>query len=798
MADREELLAKAARDLQWQAVLDALAVHASSSLGAARCRSQALSSSFSETQVALQETAEMVSLQCEGGGVPIARFPDVRVIIERAAKGALLNAPDLRDLSIVLGLACVVRRFLRNHQDDAPALCALAANLEDLGPLKLSIDRAIDSEGNILESATPELRALTQHANALKQKMRTRLEAILASPRFAEILQEAYFAQRQNRYVIPVKAERKGEVPGIIHDVSASGATVFIEPRDLVDLNNQIKESELAVEREARRILQELSDQAACHEQALLDDLVILGRLDAVCAKAAFAEILQASNPVLNDTGRIKLHQARHPLLVLSRQAQPSGTDKSQEPIVANDIELGSGIRALIISGPNAGGKTVTLKIVGLFALMVRAGLPLPCAAGSEMAYFPEVYAEIGDAQDLTKDLSSFSAHISDMIALLKEAASQSLILLDEPVTATDPAEGAALAQALLLHLAERGFTIVATTHYNPLKAFAQGHPMFANASVGFNVATLSPTYQLIMGMPGGSSAIEIAGRLGMNEELLDHAVRLVNTQERAMELLMEELQEARRQLDEDRRHISALRAETEAAAQVQKELAARLAAAEKETRKTVRKKLTDELLRARAEIQSVVEDLKTDKRLVKTRTAKERLVAVEEAMQARLSPAEDYRPIGELQAGDRVELLGLGTIGVLMESPEGKKRVRVRVGEAEVSTETSRVGGIRDEHEPGRPKPSRPSVAPAMRMEEQGVVDVRGKTADEALESLQSHLDRAALSGTLLMRIIHGHGTGRLKQVLREHLRDSPYVAGFRPGERAEGGDGVTVVQLN
>jgi DNA mismatch repair protein MutS2 len=802
MADREELLAKAARDLQWQAVLDALASHASSSLGAGRCRSQTLSSSFSETQAALQETAEMVTLQREGGGVPIARFPDVRVIIERAAKGALLNAPDLRDLSIVLGLACVVRRFLRNHQEDAPGLCALAANLDDLGPLKLSIDRAIDPEGNILESATPELRGLTQHANALKQKIRTRLEAVLASPRFAEILQEAYFAQRENRYVIPVKAERKGEVPGIIHDVSASGATVFIEPRDLVDLNNQIKESDLAVEREARRILQDLSDQAACHEQALLDDLEILGRLDAVCAKAAFAEILQASNPVLNDTGRIKLHQARHPLLVLSRQAQPSGTDKSQEPIVANDIELGSGIRALIISGPNAGGKTVTLKIVGLFALMVRAGLQLPCAAGSEMAFFPEVYAEIGDAQDLTKDLSSFSAHISDMIALLKEAASQSLILLDEPVTATDPTEGAALAQALLLHLAERGFTIVATTHYNPLKAFAQGHPMFANASVGFNVATLSPTYQLIMGMPGGSSAIEIAGRLGMNEELLDHAVRLVNTQERAMELLMEELQEARRQLDEDRRHISALRAETEAAAHVQKELAARLAAAEKETRKTVRKKLTDELLRARAEIQSVVEDLKTDKRLVKTRTAKERLVAVEEAMQARLAPAEDYRPLGELQAGDRVELLGLGTIGVLLESPEGKKRVRVRVGEAEVSTETSRVGGIRDEQEPGRPKadlakPGRPSVAPAMRMEEPGVVDVRGKTADEALESLQSHLDRAALSGTLLMRIIHGHGTGRLKQVLREHLKASPYVAGFRPGERAEGGDGVTVVQL-
>jgi DNA mismatch repair protein MutS2 len=390
------------------------------------------------------------------------------------------------------------------------------------------------------------------------------------------------------------------------------------------------------------------------------------------------------------------------------------------------------------------------------------------------------------------------------MIALLKEATSSSLVLLDEPVTATDPAEGAALAQSLLLHLAERGFTVVATTHYNPLKAFAQGHPMFANASVGFNPATLSPTYRLIMGMPGGSSAIEIAGRLGMDERLLDDAMRLVNTQERAMELLMEELQEARRKLDEDTRRISELRAETETATRAQQELAARQAAEEKETRKTVRKKLTAELLRARAEVQSVVEDLKADKRLVKTRAAKERLTAVEQAMQARLAPAGDYRPLRELQAGDRVELLGLGTIGVLLESPEGKKRVRVRVGEAEMSVAGSRLAGLTaTSGEEGTPKPGVKKMGGAVRelslpiRESQTVLDVRGKTADEALETLQSQLDQAALSGTMLVRVIHGHGTGRLKQVLREHLKDSPYVAGFRPGEPAEGGDGVTVVKL-
>jgi len=799
MADRTGLLERALQNLQWGTILDALASQAFSTVGAERCRTLTLATSLLQTQATLRETAEMIFLERRDGGVPLGNFPDVRPVIERLAKGAVPTGLDFRDISIVLSLVADVRRFLRSREDDAPGLSALAADLDDLRPLKIAIDRAIDPEGNILESATPELRTLTHQANTLRQRIRTRLEAILASPRFAEILQESYFAEREHRYVIPVKTERKGEVPGIIHDVSASGATVFIEPRDLVDLNNQIKESELAIEREVRRILQDLTEQAAVHHESLSDDLTILGHLDSLRAKAVFSQLLQASDPVITGDGPIRLKQARHPLLVLSRQGDSSpGPNKDREPVVANDIELPQGVRVLIISGPNAGGKTVTLKILGLFALMVRAGLQLPCEAGSEMPFFPEVYAEIGDAQDLTKDLSSFSAHIRDMIALSAEATPEALVLLDEPVTATDPTEGAALAQALLMHLAERGFTVVATTHYNPLKAFAQGHPMFANASVGFNAATLSPTYRLIMGMPGGSSAIEIAGRLGMDERLLDEAVRLVNTQERAIELLMEELQETRRRLDEDSLRIKELRAESEVATQAQKELAARQAAAEKDTRKTIRKKLTDELLRARSEIQSVLEDLKADKSVLKAREAKSRLGIVEATMQSSLAPAADFRPVRELQAGDRVELLGLGTIGVLLETPTGKKRVRVRVGEAEVSTETARVAGIGDGGDAPPPKKATKSTAmPIMATGDTNVVDVRGKSGDEAVEAVQSGLDRATLAGAVAVRVIHGHGTGRLKQVLREYLKDSPYVASFRPGERAEGGDGVTLITL-
>ena len=798
MKSRDALLAKGRQVLEWDAVLEALAGRTVSALGAERCRALPLAETLEEASASLRETAEMVALEASGEGIPLTNFPDLRLVVERAAKGAPLLAVDCRDLSIVLGLVSDVLRCLQRHRDEAPTLfSAVAADLDDLPPLKRSLDRCVDHEGNIRESATPELRDLIHHANALKQKIRTKLEAMLASPRYAGLLQEQYFAQRENRYVLPIKVERKSEVPGIVHDMSASGATVFIEPRELVDLNNQIKEADLAVDREVHRILQDLSQQVAAHADALRSDLDVLGRLDCLRAKALLARLLKASDPLVNSEGRIRLGQARHPLLVLSRL-------QGQEPVVPNDLELCDPVRVLIISGPNTGGKTVTLKIVGLFALMMRAGLQLPCAPGSEMAFFPDVYADIGDAQDLTKDLSSFSAHMTDMIALLREASSGALVLLDEPVTSTDPAEGAALAHALLIHLAERGFTVVATTHYNALKALAQSHPGFANASVEFNIATLAPTYRLILGMPGGSSAIDIAGRLGMDEAILDEAVHLVDARERGLERLMEELQETRRKLDEDARRTAELLAEAETAARLQKELAARLAATEQESRKTVRKKITDEVLKARAEVQSVIEEIKTDKRLSKTREAKERLAAIEQAMRASLARSGDYRPVSELQVGDRVEVVSLGTMGMLLENPSGKKRVRIRMGEAEVSVAVSDLAGLAEgageEVSQGtREKKTVGAIpeSPLQSCEASAVVDVRGQTVEEAQGAVVACLDRAALTGTPTVRIIHGHGTGRLKQALRDYLKTSPYVASFRPGERAEGGDGVTVAIL-
>jgi len=355
----------------------------------------------------------MGELQASGEDLPTLAFPDIRDPLARARKGAALEAHELRDCAVVLGLVEESGRFVGRHQHDAPALASVANHLpgvRELHSVKAALDAAIHPDGSIKESATPELRRSTQQAQSLKQQMRNDLDQILHSRRYQDILQELYFAQREGRYVIPVKADMRGRVLGIVHDISASGATVFLEPRELVELNNSIKVADLEIEREVRRILRELSALVAAQSEVVLAGLEALAVLDGISARASFGRQLKAHPVGLNAEGRVRLLRARHPLLVLSK-----------EQVVANDILLGDSIQVLVISGPNAGGKTVTLKIVGLFALMVRAGLHLPCDAGSEMAFFSNLCADIGDAQDLARDLSSFSAHMTQMIQLLNE-----------------------------------------------------------------------------------------------------------------------------------------------------------------------------------------------------------------------------------------------------------------------------------------------------------------------------------------------------------------------------------------
>ena len=788
--------------LEWPRLLEVVAGQARSTMGVARCRALPLESDVSTAETRLQETTEMVVLRESEDPFPSLAFPDVRDAVGRAAKGAVLEPHELRDISLVSGLAQEVGRYLKRRRDDAPALVAVSDPMaagQAYHRIKDAIDRCVDLEGHIRESATPHLRRLMHQAQDLKATMRRRLETILASTRYAEVLQEQYFAQREGRYVVPIKSEMRSKIPGIVHDVSSSGATVFLEPRELVELNNSIKVAEREVEREVHSILLDLSGEVGSLASAVDTGVEVLATLDCIAAKAAFSGLVKAQPVRLNRNGRIALKQARHPLLVLTRP-----------DVVPNDIVMDEAVRVLVISGPNTGGKTVTLKILGLFALMVRAGLQLPCEADSEMPLFPEVYADIGDAQDLAHDLSSFSAHITQMIALLErteslnhdDAGSGALILLDEPVTSTDPAEGAALAEALLLRLADLGMKVVVTTHYNSLKALAHTTPGFLNASVGFDVGRLAPTYRVIIGVPGGSSAIDIAGRLGMDETILDDALRLLRREDRTLEQMLGDLQEKQRRLDEELATASRLRAEAERSTREATEVAERLSHSERDERQRVKKKLTDQFLGARAEIQSILDGLKAERTVIKVKETKERLARVEEQTRKQVMPADELIPLDQLTAGDPVEIMNLGATGILLEAPQEKKRVKVRVGETDMSVAASLLVGRSDLP---REKSSRPTgfVRRALTattlsdLDAATVLDLRGKPADEALEATVAALDRAVLAGSPFLRLIHGHGTGRLRSALRSYLNESPYVASFRSGEREEGGDGVTIVEL-
>ena len=781
--------------LEWEKLLGLVTAHARSTRGAARVRSRELSTDLAEARDLQQLTTEMVRLQNGPDPMPLTAFPDVEDTLRRAGKGAVLETHELRDHAVVLALWDDIQRYLARHRESAPTLVSIAVALaagHELRGLRAALDASIQPDGSIRESATPELRRLTHHANDLKQEIRHRLQDILHSRRYEEVLQERYFAQREGRYVVPIKIDMQRRVPGIVHDVSASGATVFLEPRELVDLNNAIKVADREIDREVLRILRELSNRIAEKSGIILAGLDALAELDAVAARAALARQLRAHPVSLNDDGRIRLKQARHPLLVLSKPR-----------VVANDLLLDDQIQVLVISGPNTGGKTVTLKIVGLFALMVRVGMHLPCEPESEMAVFPDLFVDIGDAQDLGRDLSSFSAHMTQMIQLLRRTKGdkQALVLLDEPVTSTDPTEGAALAEALLCRLAALGMKVIVTTHYRSLKILAQTTPGFANASVEFDMATLSPTYRLFMGVPGGSSAIEIAGHLGMDPSVLDEARRKLNSEDRTFEQMLGDLHAKQRQLTIDLARAMEARAEAEAAAAQAKAQLTKLEATEREERKGIKKRLQEQFSRARAEVQATVDEVKREQKLIKAKEAKQRLMELETRTRAELTPPVAPIPLEQLEAGDLVELGGLGMTGILLDAPRGKKRVRVKVGEGELLATVANLVGL------GRTSEALPPPAPASTPRtvtdrpyhagEQRSVDVRGHAVDEALDHVTAALDRATLEGASSLRIIHGHGTGKLKARLRTYLKESPYVAHARPGDRAEGGDGVTIVTM-
>jgi len=760
----------------------------------------------SAVSLALRRVEQARAVLGRGESVPVAGADDVRAHVTRAGKGAVLTGEELVACRRLMRAAILVRQFGRAVRDELPDLAHLAERVADFAPLAARLDYALEPSGTIRDSASDALLGLRKRARSLHAQIRTRIDELVREPTFAGYLQDSYYSVRNDRYVLPIKASYRSFVPGIVHNASHTGLTLFIEPQVMVELGNELSISESLATEEERRILAELSESVADRATPLHEAVEVLAELDVVQAAARLADDLEAAPARLAPSvAGFALIALRHPLLVLQKKQ-----------VVPSDVRLGDDECCLVVSGPNAGGKTVSITAVGLCALMTRAGLPIPAAPGSVMPLYCGVWSTIGDAQDLSRDLSTFSAHLGSLRDTLAVAAPGWLVLIDEIAADTDPSEGAALARAILEELVARGARTLVTTHLDEVKALGLTDRRFVNARVGLDAATLAPTYRLELGAAGGSSALEMATRVGLPEVIVARAreyqkgggllaTALANLEgvERATQALRE-----------------GLRAEREAAVQ-QRAAAAELARELVEQKRRVEALVRDELaafMHARHdEVAGLIAELQHKPSIAAAQQAQKRLheLAAEDARAravldagaetGRASPNGGERA-GKIVVGTRVRVATLGKDGRVL-SVEGKSAL-VEVGALHTRARLQDLvalpggrgggggGGTGKSSAPGKARPpaavgARPVSEPDARC------DVRGLRADEAMSVIERFLDRCYQDGPNDIVLVHGHGTGALKQLVREALEKSPYVERFRPGDRHEGGDGATVVRV-
>jgi DNA mismatch repair protein MutS2 len=806
---------KTLQTLEYPKILERLAGYTAFAASAEKARSLRPSVDIFEARRLQAETAEAVRLLVTHTDLTIGGARDVRAAVDLAARGGVLAPTDLLDIKSTLVAARTLARTFERLAGQFPQLADIAAQLPPPLGLVDAITRAISDRGEVLDSASAKLANIRRDMRIAHDRLLTKMQRMVSDPNTAALLQEGLVTQRDGRYVLPLRAEFKGRLRAIVHDQSASGATLFVEPLAVVELNNQYRELQLAERDEERRILAELSAQVGASAYEIVHSVEIIAELDLVFARGKYAEDLQASEPALQPfptRGKpdpqsrrhpgsiIRLYQARHPLL-------------DPKTVVPIDMELDAQTYALIITGPNTGGKTVTLKTVGLLALMAQSGLHIPAHSGSEISVFDAVYADIGDEQSIEQSLSTFSGHITNIIRILEEADPRSLVILDELGAGTDPQEGAALARALLSHLLERGITTLVTTHHPELKAFAHATPGVVNASAEFDLETLRPTYHLTIGLPGRSNALAIAQRLGMPERIIATARSELNPADLRAEDLLDEIHRQRELSRQARASAEQARQEAEG---MRAELSERLERVEDERRAV--------LERARAEGEAQVQALQGElealrRSLARARQPLEALQTIAEQVEAleeiveqpvvrqppKVRPVQADRPV---RLGDKVRLRTLNSQGIV--TALGEEEAEVQVGVLRVRARLSELEPLDGAPEPDPPAPAarrrKKTAEPATGEPPTEVVlpaspgmelDLRGQRADDALEALDRYLDAAYLAGLPFVRLIHGKGTGKLRQAVREALGQNPHIRSFESGGEKEGGDGVTVAKL-
>lgn len=783
---------KSLQTLELPAVLALLAAQAVSET--ARAQAMALRPSGDRAVVAtrLGETSAAASMMVVKGSPSFSGVKDVRAALQRADMGGALNTRELLDIAGVLQAARCVRSYGTGERQDKTSIDYLFSALQANRFLEEKIFTSITGEDEIADSASSELASIRRLIRAASARVHDALQKIISSPSYAKALQEPIITMRSERYVVPVKAEHKGAVPGLVHDVSASGATLFIEPMAAVKANNELRELRAREKTEIERILAELSAECAAHREDISSDFDVLVRLDLIFAKAKLAYQLDAIAPELTDK-HLQLRRARHPLL-------------PKDTAVPIDVSLGGEFDTLVITGPNTGGKTVTLKTIGLLTLMAECGLHIPADDGSAVNVYEQVFADIGDEQSIEQSLSTFSSHTKNIVEILKVCYKDSLVLFDELCAGTDPAEGAALAISIIEFCRKCGAGVAATTHYAELKLYAMRTSGVMNASCEFNVETLQPTYRLLIGVPGKSNAFAISKRLGIDEAILEQARSLVSQNDVNFEDVLTQLDQQRQEMEKAKEEAERLRRETEKQKEKSDEYYAQIKQEKEKAAQQARKEAQYIIDDARRAADAVYEELKQLRKQAKNGAfvpgsnekqaqLRRSLNEAESRMQPQREEKQRPEPTRAIRVGDTVELLKLGTkASVLAINKDGS--YQLRAGIMQITAKPEEVYLLENETQNAAKKVIAGKVR-ELKAAAQPELDIRGMAVDEALPVLDNFLDAAYMGNLPNARIIHGKGTGVLRAAVQEELRRCKYVKSFRLGVYGEGESGVTIVEF-
>lgn len=773
------------RVLEFNKIIDQLKGFAETSIGrdlAAKTKPTSDINDVKHKQLETDEAAQVIRLNLS---IPLGGIFDIRESLKRVDIGGVLNTKECLDVANTIYGGRQVHHFFEKTEEDLPILSELADGITLLRDLEQQIKMCIDDHGSVIDSASAKLRGLRTSIRTIESRVRERLDHFTKTQ--SNLLSDAIVTIRNDRYVLPVKHEHRGTIGGIVHDQSASGQTLFMEPKAVVELNNQLQEAKAKEKQEITRILRELSEEIAGQQSYLYDNVSILSTIDFIYARAKLGRSMNASMPQMNDKGIIQMKQARHPLIPV-------------DDVVPNDVSIGETYTTILITGPNTGGKTVVLKMVGLCTVMAQSGLQVPAEDGCELAVFDEVFADIGDEQSIEQSLSTFSSHMTNIVEIMKHVDDKTLVLFDELGAGTDPQEGAALAMSILDQVISRNARVIATTHYPELKAYGYNREHVINASVEFNVETLRPTYRLLIGIPGRSNAFDISKRLGLSEDIIEQAKEHIGVDSKSVETMIASLEDSRRQAEVEYEEAHHMLLESE---QLRHEIELEWSKFDQQ-RETLYKKAEEKAEKALQNAREEAELIITEIREMKTgATFKEHewieaKKMLEDAHPDLSKKQEDKTPKKsevkrDLQQGDDVKVLTINQVGTVLEKLSKNEYV-VQVGMMRVNIKKTNLQFI----EPKKEKTAKPvAMVKGGKQHVSIELDLRGERFEDALFMLEKYMDDAILAGHRKVMIIHGKGTGALRKGVQSFAKTHPSVSGFSFASPSQGGDGVTVIEF-